>query len=205
MKHLTITISLFFLIACGQRESKKETSELTTLQNDSLGYVPVDEDSINKKENTEYLDWSLLNINGKLPLVCKQIDLYELLGQPDSIVNPDFNNICVSYYEKDFKYAYYGEGNFEIHGDSAAISIIDFNKIELVYNDQELVLNNSVTIESLNRLFPIAITDKEEVNLPEIGKAICIRIPTSKKVTNDAWLLFFVNGKLIRLDYWMPC
>jgi hypothetical protein len=43
------------------------------------------------------------------------------------------------------------------------------------------------------------------MDVDKIGKVISIKVATSKKESDDAWLLFFRNGKLIRIDHWIPC
>jgi hypothetical protein len=160
----------------------------------------------NQKSNLDYLEWNTLKINNQLPLLCKKKELINLLGQPDSIVAPNMNNICISYFEKDFIYLVFGKSQFESKGDTTVISSISFDQTNRIWlQTGNTVLDNSMTIDKLNSLFPNAVKQKEDVVLDTIGKVICVRLGITKESSENAWLLFFQNGKLIRIDYWMPC
>lgn len=164
--------------------------------------------TVNNKpdEIIEYLDWEALKINNRLPLLCSPEELITLLGKPDSVVTPNMDEICTSYFEGDFKYYYFGGSQFEVSKEKAALSSIDFEadkKIKL--NFGELVLDNSLTLERLAAIFPKATKDRYEVELDKKGKYICVKLAASKKMIDNAWLLFFKNEKLVRMDYWMPC
>lgn len=203
MRLIIILLFLTCITACGQQTKKLEQEKANQI--DIVEPKQYALDTV-KNINLEYLDWDSLKINNQLPLLCKKISLIKLLGQPDSIVTPDMNDICVSYFGNDFKYVYFNESRFETYGDEVVISSINFennNKIKL--NFGTLTLDNSLTLEQLETIFPIAVRDKSEIDIYRKVKADFVRLATSKVKTDNAWLLFFKNGKLIRIDYWMPC
>lgn len=153
----------------------------------------------------EYLDWNSLKINNQIPLECKKADLIQLLGKPDKIVTPKENDYCASYFQSDIKFLYWGESQFESSGSKAVISSIDFesNKIKLV--SPNITLDNSVTLETIKRLFPVAVKQAIILDIDKKGKVLSVRIATAKEEIDDQWLLFFKNGKLIRIDHYQPC
>jgi hypothetical protein len=153
----------------------------------------------------EYLDWKTFKINGQLPLLCNKAELIALLGTADSIKTPNYEDVCASYFDTAFKYLYFRESLFETLGTLAVVSIIDFESSNIKLVSPMITLDKSVTLEKIKRLFPIAVKNAELLEVDKKGKLLCIKLSTSKKETDDAWLLFFRNGKLVRIDYWIPC
>lgn len=157
-------------------------------------------------QNKEYIPWDSVRINGKLPLLTRTEELYKLLGQPDSIITPDPNDICVSYFYAMDKYAYFGDSQFEIHGDSAVVSFVDFRtKPYIELNTPALKLNRNTTLSEIETLFPAAAKRKYVQNVWKVGEVLCISIATSNTLLDENWLLFFRNSKLIRIDHFIPC
>lgn len=204
MKQLTIFF-LTFLFSCGQKADKVEAVKVEPDPTDDAGHSHNIADTARKIDH-EYLDWNSLKINGQLSLSCRKDELIGLLGQPDSIVTPNMNEICASYFDSDFKYVYFGDSQFESAGDEMVIRSVDFERGNTVtLNAGAIILDNSMTIDKLRAIFPKAVRDREEIEIHKKGKADCVRLDTSEEETDDAWLLFFRNAKLIRIDYWIPC
>lgn len=156
-------------------------------------------------ENPEYLDWKTLKINNQLPLLCKKAELIKLLGNADSIVIPHYDDVCTSYFNTAFKYLYFGHSQFEISGDMAVVNSIDFESGNIRLVSPKLILDKSMTIERIKIFFPNAVKNAEEIEVDKKGKVLSLKLATSRTELDDAWLLFFRNGMLIRIDYWMPC
>ena len=88
MKYLYYIFYILLVMACENKTTEQNHISIPdSPAQDSIG-VPAVNNSIEKK-NTEYLDWSMLKVNGKLPLLCNHKELNELLGEPDSIVVPN--------------------------------------------------------------------------------------------------------------------
>lgn len=198
---LILTLSLACKPHSRVTDPNKIDSTTTTITNPNTGAVDT-----SKKINLEYLDWKQATINNQISVFCKKTGLIELLGQPDSIVTPNMDDICVTYFEKDFKFFYYQKSMFEIAGDSAAMISIHFDGDQKIkVNFGSLQLDNKMTLTKLANLFPNAVQLKEENIIDNGDKVILVRIACSKILSDDSWILLFKDGKLIRLDYWMPC
>lgn len=158
------------------------------------------------KTNAEYIDWTSARINGRLPLVSNTKDLYRLLGQPDSIVTPNYEDVSVRFYdEKEFKNAYFKGSEFEIYGDTAVVSLLNFEKNpDLEFTSGTLTLNHNTTLADLKKVFSKAVRARSKINVYEIGKCTGIDLATWKYLNDDSWLLLFQKGRLIRIDHWMP-
>jgi hypothetical protein len=209
----TITFFLIlFTCACGliKPASKLDNNADVNTTVDTLNKYYPDSTYVYKidssKTNDEYIDWSSVRINGKLPFITNIKDLYQLLGQPDSIVTPVYEDVSIAYFYNDkFKFAYFKDSEFEISGDSVVISYLNFEKQPgLVFNAGSLKLSHNTTLVELKKIFPKAVKSKEKSNVDKIGKCTGISVATSRYYNDDLWLLFFRKGRLIRIDYWIP-
>jgi hypothetical protein len=202
---LAFTISGLALVGCqdsGSREAANKPNNRPTSANDTtevereVAYAPG-----------EYIDWNTTTINGKQPLVGKTTELYRVLGQPDSLVSPHLDDVCVSFYDnKRLKYAYFKHSQLEVYGDTAVIGTLDFrNNPQLALHAPTILLSHATTLQALAKVFPQAVKDQHIINVQDLGELTAVEVATSKNPSDDGWILFFDKGKLVRIDYWMPC
>jgi hypothetical protein len=204
MKRLILVLFPFF-VSCAQ---KPDNSEAELKKSASLEAHDQKNNSVdsNRKTNLEYLEFDSVRINLKLPLLCKAKDLLELLGKADSLVTPNRDDICVTYFDKDIQLLYFGKSQFEIEGDSAVISSLHFkNNSQIKLNIGSLILDCTLTLTKLTTLFPNSVQLKEEVTIENGEKAIIVQLACSKNISDFFWTLFFHDGKLIRIDFGMTC
>ncbi|MFD2144103.1 hypothetical protein [Mucilaginibacter antarcticus] len=176
-------------------------------QSDTVA-VPVGTSGKNTALNTgtEYIAWDEARINGTIPMITTTKLLYTALGKPDSIVTQNMENVCVSYYyDRPFKNVYIKGSSFELYGDTVVISSLNFRQPGVIFTAGKLRFDNRTTLSAVAKLFPKAVGDQSNVSLENNEKVISIRIETGKVVNDSAWHLLFKNGKLITIDFWMPC
>ncbi len=198
----------FLLVLVGFINCRNASTNSTIFDNKSAISTKNNNTSVKPAliNNKEYISFDAVRINGKLPLITKANLLFKLLGQPDSIVVPNMDDVCVSFYDKPFKQAYIKKTAIEIYGDTAVVSSINFeSNYHLEFTTKTIRLNHNTTLLGLQRLFPNTVKSKSEWDIVKLGKTVTVRLPTSKQLTDDSWLLFFKNGKLVRIDYYMPC
>jgi hypothetical protein len=96
-------------------------------------------------------------------------------------VTPKEDEYCVTYFQSDIKFFYWGESQFENSGSKAVISSIDFesNKIKLV--SPKITLDHSVTLEMIKRLYPVAVNQSTNVVIDKKGKVLSVRTCNSKR------------------------
>ena len=94
--------------------------------------------SVNQPENStisepgsgsdEYIQVGSIHINGKIPLISSPKRVFNLLGQPDSIVSVDLDDACGFYFNLDshVKLAFVKGARFEVRGDSAVLTSVVF-------------------------------------------------------------------------------
>ncbi|RYE20549.1 MAG: hypothetical protein EOP42_27300, partial [Sphingobacteriaceae bacterium] len=97
MKNLQFLLVLFSFMSC-----RNASTNQIKVENKSAKFAK-NVDTIVKPDltsNTEYIDFDDVRINNKLPVITKANLLYKLLGKPDSIVVPNMDDVCVSFYDK---------------------------------------------------------------------------------------------------------
>lgn len=204
MRNLQFLLVLFGFVSC-----RNTSTNHTNVESKTANATKKVDTTVKKNlssSNTEYIDFDEIRINGKLPIISKTDLLYKILGKPDSIIVPNMDDVCVSFYDKPFKQAYIKNTEIEIYSDTAVVSTIDFeSNYNLEFTTKNIRLNHNTTLIALKKLFPIAVKSKYELNVNKIGKTVTVSLPTSKQITDYSWLLFFKYGKLIRIDLYTPC
>ena len=168
--------------------------------------APTKEASATIDGREEFILFDQVKINGRLPLKSSKAQLFKELGRPDSLAKPDMASVCVSFYDKPFTYAYFKESHAELYGDVAVVSTLEFvGNPRLKLTTPTVTLSSRTTLPELVRYFPNAVKARSEMDVHRKGKYMTVHIATGKTAAEDYWILFFRNGRLARLDYWMPC
>ncbi|MCD8741430.1 hypothetical protein LT679_12510 [Mucilaginibacter roseus] len=192
------------MTSCQTQTAKKNnlrpTTENATANVDSTN---TDTSSVNK----EFLPVNEMRICGKLPMESNVQKLKALLGKPDSIITPDMNNICTSFYERKFE-QYYAKGvSFEKYGDTVVFSGIDFTRDPNTFlSFDEVRLDGKTNITDIKKMFPAAGAEVSDVKTAD-GNYSGLRLALSKTMSDDSLLLLFDKrtGMLKSLQYYMPC
>ena len=155
--------------------------------------------------DNEFLDFDAMRINGKLPFITKTKSLFKLLGNPDSLITPKEEE-CTPFFDKPVQYAYFKNSVFEVFGDTIVLTTINFkNNPKINVKTTLITLNFKTTLKDLENIFPNAVKDKYPLDHYDLGKVTAVSLRTSKNYTDDSWLLFFIDDKLIDIQYWTPC
>ncbi len=156
--------------------------------------------------NVEYLKWDTATLNGRLPMMSTKKAMIKELGPLDSLIAVDVNEGCGYYFDQPHQNAYMKLTDFEVCGDTAVIRTISFqHEPQLTLQTGNIRLSSKTTLLELAKTFPMAVKGQSEMNVSELGKVIAVSLATGSIVTDDSWLLFFQRGKLVRIDYFIPC
>ena len=175
---------------------KSLTSIITAQNTVLLNYIK------NLKEDTIQLDQ--IQIKGVNLYTTKQM-LVDKLGEPDSIVNPNYEcgGFSGEWQEKVFLQYFYGCFNFIGTNDQYQIEHIHFEKDHsLLISYKGIVLNHKTRIEEIKTLFPKSYKDRYIKN--DKDNTVVVRL-LPYTVADDKVYLWFKNGYLIELEYWTPC
>jgi hypothetical protein len=211
MSKRLVTAAVSLLVALGscqesapQKDAANTVDKATTPT--SVDTSTVEPAAARAPSPNEYIDWETATINGRQPLLGKTEALFKALGHPDSLANPDMNDVCVSFYDRKFRYAYFKGSVVEVYGDTAVVGSLDFRyNPQLELHTPTMRLSHATTLEALAKQFPQAVKEQYSLNVYRIGKVTAVNLATGKDPSDDAWLLLFAGGKLIKIDYWMPC
>lgn len=195
MKYLLMII---MLLGLGCKQNIKQANDKST---DSVVITKTD-----TARNAEYLDWYKVKLNGKTDMLSSFMATSKILGKPDSIVTPDYEDISVSYFNGEkFKYVYYKGLQFEMMNDSLAFRQIDFSKDTSLYlTNDKIRLRYSTSLNDFKKVFPKA--GGNELHHTAMDKYIAIDLNVSEKIFEDQWMLSFSpdGTKLLRIEYFIP-
>jgi hypothetical protein len=215
MKFKSICFIIFIAISSCNNESKnKEHQSLSSDSKiiDSISKIEetvLDGDILRDSiwNNKEYLDFTKVKINGKLPLITDTLSLYNLIGKPDQVVIPNMDDVCISFYDKDFKEANYKTTNFELYGDTIVLSSMNFKDSPNLYlKIGNLILNHQTTLKDIEKTYPKAVKFKGQMDVHQLGNLTTIYLQIGQNSLSDSsWILFFDKERLIRIDHSIPC
>lgn len=195
MKYL---LGIVVLLGLGCKQNVKQADDKPT---DSVATTKTD-----TTRNTEYLDWHKVKLNGKIDMLSSFTATSKILGRPDSVVIPNYEDISVSYFNGEkFKYVYYKGLQFEMMNDSLAFRQIDFSKDTSLYlTSNKIRLDYSTSLNDFKKVFPKA--GDNELHHTAMDKYIAIDLNVSEKVFEDQWMLSFNpdGTKLLGIEYFIP-
>ncbi|HLD52439.1 MAG TPA: hypothetical protein VJA82_03985 [Sediminibacterium sp.] len=197
-------VFLICLISCSDKIKQSETININETLSDSFTKEYKSIDTV-RVIDLEYLDWNSLKINNKLPLLTSKRELINLFGSIDSIVSPNYDEICVSYFDSGYKFLYLGLSVFEIKDTMSVISSIDFESGNIRIFSPKIIFEKSTTFEEIKKLFPNSAKEATQVVIENNRTVLSLKLATSKFESDNAWILLFEGEKLIKFEYWMPC
>lgn len=156
------------------------------------------------KFNVEYLQYSTVKINGVLPLESKLKDFLKVLGKPDSIVETNDDD-CVMY-DVPYKEIHLQGSLFFLLNDTAVYQNLNFRRRpDLELQTPAITLNHNTTLGDVKKLFPRSASKTRILNSKEFGTLTLVDIGASKEYTDEWWILFFAEGKLVMAEMFSPC
>ncbi|OON68692.1 hypothetical protein [Hymenobacter sp. CRA2] len=126
------------------------------------------------------------------------------LGSPDSVVTPDLDNECTSFFSLSFQRAYTPKAALELYGDTAVVTSLDVRKGGGLQAGG-LRLDRTTTLAELGRAFPRAVSRQSTEQDDVLGEVQMVSLDVAPPPTDDHWRLLFKDGRLVRIDYFMPC
>ncbi|WP_022823120.1 hypothetical protein [Hymenobacter norwichensis] len=203
-----LLLGLSILSSCGNEEAEKQTVASLEVTKSSVTELNTPELSTpsNDSTNAEYLDWSTAKLNGRLPMLSTTKVVFQELGQPDSLITPDMNEVCMPYFDQQFKFAYIKSTEVEVCGDTAVVDIINFQQQpQLTLQTGNIRLNSKTTLSDLAKDFPNAVRGQYELNVYKLGKVVTVNLASGPIQSDYSWLLMFQHGKLVRIEHYTLC
>jgi hypothetical protein len=154
--------------------------------------------------NMEILNVDSVLINNKVPFQTTKANLIEKLGNPDSIAT--FRPECGDYFGADTVTLYfYGQTVFESYEDLVVLRKINFRDSRFQLKANDLTLDNKTIFNDVRKLFPVSAEKSREVVNPIDKKTYQFITIQPKVESDDHWILKFYHGRIIKIEYWIPC
>ncbi|WBO85440.1 hypothetical protein [Hymenobacter yonginensis] len=158
-------------------------------------------------DNPEYIELSMLTINGKPHEQLSTKMLISQLGRPDSIARGAVE--CGGELEPvdnaNGDFWYYGKTFYEVAGSQAVLASFNVTTGQFQGKLGKLLLNQHTTLEDVRRFYPISAKQAEEPASSRPGEAMYLPF-FYKGVPTDASLnLLFKNGRLQEVEFFSPC
>ena len=159
----------------------------------------------------EYMSTDSLLIMDKLPVVTVKDSLVSLLGRPDSIIVRDQGDMCTNYFysscPNQYEVSIWDKSKFETCKNKAVVQTLNFEKTPSLFVTYagKIRLSSKTTVESLTEYYPNAVSKLDTMNVYQEGSYETFSLPSQKVGAESAWMLFFRDKKLARMNYWSPC
>lgn len=157
------------------------------------------------KFNSEYLLYSTVRINGKLPLESTFAEFKKVIGEPDSLVNFNSDTDC-QFYEEPYQYIYFSGSMYYLVKDTAIFQNIDFRgRPDLEIVSPAITLNGKTTLQDVQKLFPKS-SSKFRTYRDAGGEWVqFFSVGASKAYADEYWNFIFDGDKLIGVEMYSGC
>lgn len=151
--------------------------------------------------SAQNIDFDKLNFQGLPPNSPREL-IIEKLGNPERILDPNYECGFLSAEEQNKDFFTLDFGDFQFTGNETDNYILDkihFGSESIVLNYSYYKFNSSTEITTLAKIFGM----EAFLNLPsDTGVVI---IPNKNKTQEDGFEFAIENGKLRSIYYWSPC
>lgn len=147
-----------------------------------------------------------IRFNGKLKRFFKMAEFEKVFGKPDSTQLLKDEAPCVTIFgteAPDDKYLYKDGSCFEVSKNSVAVAEFRFlNGNFITYKGKRIDANT--TMDDIKQLFPTAVSGR--LGMDKEGKLWVIQLREDNAGISDGHIkLFFKNGKVNFIHWWLPC
>lgn len=147
-----------------------------------------------------------IRFNGRLKRFFTLDEFEKVFGQPDSVKLLVEEAPCITIFDTeapDDKYLYKNGSRFETSGSSVAVDEFWFaNGDYITYKGKKI--DAGTTISGMKKLFPDAVVGR--INEYREGELSVMVLKEGKEGISDGHIkLFFKNGKVYFMHWWLPC
>ena len=193
LQNPSIILIALCMMSCGYDQAGQEV----------LANRDIVAEQIDPNYEPEVLDLDSVLLNRSIPFKSSVDAITEILGKPDSMVSNSHE--CGGFFEVDqVQNYYYGRTFFEVYGDTGVIRNIDLTDFRFTLNAGRVNLDSRTSLSDIERLFPMSASQAFPMKDEEGKKALLVRLKP-KTGYDDDWVLYFQDGQLVGVKYWIPC
>lgn len=157
----------------------------------------------------ESLHFDSVRLNTKIPLMLKDSELVDYLGQPDSVVIEN-DWLCGNYIdsEETVRVLYYGRTRFISSNGTSLLHRLNFEEERFSFDFGDAQLKYGISKSDLQRIFPNAVNCLNN-NIQEYNKKGRMKVKMLEAYEGEGtcgWMFTF-NGELLKEIelWWMIC
>ncbi|WP_349787757.1 hypothetical protein [Pedobacter sp. ASV1-7] len=157
-------------------------------------------------EQRDVMQEADIRFNGKLKRFFTMAEFEKIFGKPDSIQLLKDETPCVTIFgteAPDDKYLYKDGSCFETSKDSVAVAEFRFQSGNFI-TYKGIRIDANTTMNDIKQLFPTAVSGR--LGMDKEGKLWVIKLKEDYEGVSDGHIkLFFKNGKVAFMHWWLPC
>ncbi len=193
-------------MACHSARTDDQEQTVITAPAENMSAPVEDEDSLQEArqdiawEHIEVFSFTRAVANKKQPLYTNIRQFETTWGRPDSVITPDYEDVCAAQFDEDFLYIFKDGSRFERCKDSIACDQFHFTNNNSLTSGN-ITLTGNTTWADARKLFPMAVKQAENEGRTDL---ITLRDSTDPD-SDSAVQLFFKDGKLVSVVCFIPC
>lgn len=157
-------------------------------------------------EQKDVMQETDIRFNGKLKRFFTMAEFEKVFGKPDSIQLLKDQAPCVTIFNTeapDDKYLYKDGSRFETSKDSVAVAEFRFQGGNFI-SYKGIRIDANTTMNDIKQLFPTAVSGR--LGMDKEGKLWVIKLREDSEAISDGHIkIFFRNGKVSFMYWWLPC
>ncbi len=146
-----------------------------------------------------------VTLNKVVPFYTNPKKLIALLSKPDSVVSEQIG--CGSFFESEdiVSTYYYGKTCFEIYKREAIFKRVSFTDSRFKFYIKDKPLDGNTSLSEIAKLYPTSFKDSYDWQDDKSKKTYRLVWIDTIPVTDTKWIFRFYRGKLIEIEYRLPC
>lgn len=155
-----------------------------------------------QKKLTTGIHLDSVYLNRKLPILCKESQLFDAFGKPDSVTVEE-NWECGNYIDNETTVIalYYGKTRFIQSKDQVLLHVLDFESNSMSFDLADFSIRKGLKKSEFIQRFPESVFIKFEDR--EIASILML---PDYEAGNSKWIFSFRNGTIDSLElWWMIC
>jgi hypothetical protein len=161
-------------------------------------------------DNPEYIEATMLTVNGELVKELTTTQLTRQFGRPDSIAKGavECGAMLASLNKLDSPDGdmwYYGNTTYEVNGKEAILASFDVTTGKFQGKLGQLLLNQNTTLEEVRRVFPVSAKEADVPATGRPGEVMSLPFHYKGKLMDDRLNLVFKKGRLQEVEFYSPC
>jgi hypothetical protein len=208
MKAILVFLLLSIMIGCSNSDGQaiiKQQDQIISAERESA----VIQEKPTATIETEVLHTDSVWLNDIIPFSSSQSLVKETLGDPDSVVVPDYE--CGAYIAGEEPWGdtvsvwFYKGTKIVTFKEKTEIMSVRLRGWETTLHHPRIILSEFTTMEDLSKVLPNSVSKGYDWTDAKSGLTYRLVRIAPKYGWDDEWVLTFYDNRLTEIEYWVPC